>query len=81
MVRAMKRLPEDLRSVYDKLAQALVEVHAGSLEPQQAQAMAALSRAMVTVLDSAETLRRLDTIESLLPCSRTWPGSATVPSA
>lgn len=66
LTRAMKRLPSDLRAVYDRLAQALEEVHAGTLDANRAHAMAALSRAMVTVLDSAETLHRLDSIERLL---------------
>jgi len=64
----MKRMPDDLRAVYDRLAHALDDVHVGNLEPNRATAMAALARAMVTVLDSAETLRRLESIESLLEC-------------
>jgi len=62
----MKTLPPDLRTVYDRLAQALAEVHAGTLDSNRATAMAALSRAMVTVLDSVETLRRLENIEAML---------------
>jgi len=66
LTRAMKTLPPDLRTVYDRLAQALAEVHGGKLDANRATAMAALSRAMVSVLDSAETLRRLENIEAML---------------
>jgi len=66
LTRALRRLPADLRAVYDRLAEALDQVHSGALDPTRAHAMAALSRAMVAVLDSAETLRRLDDIEDVL---------------
>lgn len=64
--RAMKSLPPDLRAVYDRLAQALEQVHAGTLEPGPASAMANLSRAMVGVLDAAESLRRIAELERAL---------------
>jgi ribosomal protein S9 len=52
--------------VYDKLETALSEVHEGGLKPQQASAMAALARAMVSVLTSGELEERLRDIESKL---------------
>jgi len=57
----MKRLPPELRTVYDCLSEALSEVFRGNLDARQGAAMAALSRAMVGVLDTATTLEGQDT--------------------
>lgn len=62
--RARKLAPPLLREVYDELALALDEVHRGYLSPHRAQAMAALARAMVTVLTAGELEERLRAIEA-----------------
>src|SRR5919199_2690 len=56
-------VPPRLLPVYDTLESALQEVHAGSLDPKQASAMAALARAMVAVLTSGEQEQRLRELE------------------
>jgi len=65
-VRLRALVPPRLLPVYDKLETALSEVHEGGLKPQQASAMAALARAMVSVLTSGELEERLRDIESKL---------------
>lgn len=52
--RARRLAPPVLVEVYDELEKALDEVHRGDLSPHRAQAMAALARAMVTVLTAGE---------------------------
>jgi hypothetical protein len=49
--------------VFEELAQALGEVHAGTLKPGQAIAMAALARAMCAVLSAGEVEQRLRELE------------------
>ena len=49
--------------VYDWLERVLDEVHAGYLAPSQAQATAAVARAMVTVLTSDELEQRVRELE------------------
>ncbi|MBI2836080.1 MAG: hypothetical protein HYX85_00100 [Chloroflexi bacterium] len=56
-------IPPRLMPVYDRLETALGEVHAGSLESKQAQAMASLARAMVAVLTSGELEERVRGLE------------------
>jgi hypothetical protein len=49
--------------VFDTLEQALTEVHRGASTPGQATAMAALSRAMVSVLTAGELEERVRQLE------------------
>lgn len=63
IVRLRGLIPPRLISVYETLEQALSEVHGGSLEPNRAQAMAAISRAMVHVLQAGELEERVRKIE------------------
>src|SRR5262245_41562823 len=49
IVRLRGLCPPKLVSVYETLERALSEVHAGTLKPAQAIAMASLARAMVAV--------------------------------
>jgi hypothetical protein len=62
-VRLHNLVPPRLRPVYDKLENALSEVHDGSLSPGQAQAMGSLARAMVAVLTSGELEERVRNLE------------------
>ncbi|MFC1972596.1 hypothetical protein ACFLVE_04250 [Chloroflexota bacterium] len=55
--------------VYDKLENALEEVHGGKLESKQAQAMASLARAMVAVLTSGELEERVRGLETKVEVS------------
>ena len=57
-------VPPRLMPVYDRLEQALEEVHGGEIESKQATAMAALARAMVAVLTSGELEERLRNLEN-----------------
>ncbi len=66
LARAVAKLPPDLRHVYDRLAQALDDLQAGTLEPGRATAMAAVARAIVAVLDAAASLERIADLEDLL---------------
>jgi hypothetical protein len=59
-------LPPRLVPVFERLHQAMDGVERGSLTPSQAQALAALARAMVAVLESSELAERLREIELLL---------------
>jgi hypothetical protein len=52
--------------VFERLEQAMDGVERGSLTPSQAQALAALARAMVAVLESSELAERLREIETML---------------
>jgi len=63
IVRLRALVPPRLVSVYDALEAALVEVHAGSLTPGQAGAMASLARAMVAVLTAGEIEERVRSLE------------------
>ncbi len=62
--RAGKLLPIRLRPVADALESAISEVHEGTLEPRQAQAMASLAGALVKVVTSGEMEERLRALES-----------------
>ena len=62
--RAAKRLPKDLRDVRDALLRALRDVEGGGLAPQQANAMAALARAVVAVHQVAELEARVASLEA-----------------
>jgi len=56
-------VPPRLVPVYDRLEQALGQVHDDTLQPRQASAMAALARAMVAVLTSGELEERVRELE------------------
>ena len=62
-VRLRGLMPPRLAPVFDRLEAALEETHTGELDPKQAQAMAALARAMVAVLTSGELEERLRRLE------------------
>ncbi|MBX5493375.1 MAG: hypothetical protein IRZ14_19665 [Chloroflexi bacterium] len=59
-------LPPRLVPVFERLEQAMESVEQGSISPSQAQALAALARAMVAVLESSELAERLKEIETML---------------
>jgi hypothetical protein len=62
LARAQKLLPPRLRTVFDRLDSAMVEVVEGTLSPVRASALAALASASVRVLQAGEfeeELRRL----------------------
>ncbi len=56
--------PPRLLPIFDQLEQALGEVHAGELDPKQAQAMAALARALATLLTAGELEERVRRLEA-----------------
>ena len=62
--RAAKRLPKDLRDVRDALLRALRDVEGGGLAAPQANAMAALARAVVAVHQVAELEARVASLEA-----------------
>jgi hypothetical protein len=68
--RARRLLPIQLRPVLDALVAALDEVHAGTLAPQRAAAMAALAGAIVKVLTVSELEERIAVLER-----QRWPGA------
>lgn len=57
-------VPPRLVAVYDRLEEALGEVHDGELDPKRAQAMASLAKAMVAVLTAGEIEQRLRDLET-----------------
>jgi hypothetical protein len=61
--RAEKLLPNVLRPVLAKLTAAIDETHAGTLDPRQATAMAALASAVVRVFTSGTLEERLAALE------------------
>lgn len=61
--RAAKMLPSQLRPVLDKLIAALDSVQDETLTPQQASAMAAVARAIVTVMTAGQVEERLRELE------------------
>lgn len=64
IVRLHGLLPPRLRPVFEKLESALSEVHDGKLSPRTALAMAAVARALVSVLQAGEMEERLRQIEA-----------------
>jgi hypothetical protein len=60
-------VPPRLTVVYERLEQALTEVHGGELDPKVAQAMASLARAMVNVLTAGELEERVRRLEAGVP--------------
>ncbi len=63
IARLRSLVPPRLIEVYDKLENALGEVHQGKLNPGQAQAMASIARAMVAVLTAGELEERVRSLE------------------
>lgn len=59
-------VPPRLIGVYDRLEEALAEVHAGTLPASRATAMAAVAKAMVSVIQSGELEERIRALESKL---------------
>jgi len=53
-VRLEKLMPRRLRPLFDRLEQAMQELHEGKLDPRRATAMASLAGAMVKVLEAGE---------------------------
>lgn len=64
VVRLRGLCPPRLVEVFDKLAEALEQVHDGTLDPRRASAMAAIARAMTTVLTAGELEERLRRLEA-----------------
>src|SRR5262245_54311406 len=64
LVRLRAMTPPRLVAVFDVLERALAEVHAGDLDPKQAQAMAALASAMVRALTAGELEQRVRALEA-----------------
>jgi hypothetical protein len=65
-VRLRGLLPPRLVPIFERLEAAMTELHAGTLDPRTASAMAALARAMVAVLVAGETEQRLRDLEARL---------------
>lgn len=66
VVRLRGMVPPRLLPVFDLLETALTECHEGKISPRQAQGMAALARAMVSVLQAGELEERVRNVESEL---------------
>ena len=56
-------MPPRLLATFNRLEEALEEVHAGVLPPARAQAMAAVAGAMIRVLTAGEMEERLRNME------------------
>ncbi len=61
--RVAKLLPQRLTPVFQRLEQALEETHDGTLDPKVATALAALARAMATILTAGELEARVRELE------------------
>lgn len=64
VIRLQRLVSPRLIPIFDRLEKALEELHLGCLESNRATAMAALARAMVTVLTSGELEERAREMES-----------------
>jgi hypothetical protein len=67
LARIKSLAPPRLLPIYDRLERALEEVHEGRLNPGQAQAMAALARALAAILQAGELEQRLRRLEQDAP--------------
>ena len=67
VIRLRNLAPPRLLPIYDKLEQALEEVHSGKLSPAQAGAMAQLARALAAILQAGEFEERLRALEGNTP--------------
>lgn len=65
--RAAKRLPRDLQDVQTVLLRAVQGIEDGTFEPQRAQALSALARALCIVHEKGEIERRVAELETQLP--------------
>lgn len=63
VIRLQKLMPARLVPIFERVERALVETHEGRLEPAQANALANLSRALVTLLQAGEFEARLRSLE------------------
>lgn len=70
IARAQRAMPPTLRPVLDHLYTALEEVHAGTLEPRQASALASLAGAIAKLHEVAELDARLEALASVLEPER-----------
>lgn len=61
--RLGRLVPARLQPIFHLLEKAMAEVHDGTLDPKQAQAMASLAGAMVRVLTAGEMEARLRSLE------------------
>lgn len=64
IIRLRGAVPPRLIPIFDRLESALQETHDGTLEPQRAQAMASLARAMTVVLTQGDLEQRIRRIEA-----------------
>src|SRR5919202_1253775 len=64
--------PARLAAVYDRLEDALIGVECGTLQPGQASAMAALARAMATIMQVGELEMRVRELEQGVTPIRDW---------
>lgn len=63
VVRLRRLVPERLLPIYQQLEAAMTELHDGTLDPRVAGAMAAVARAMVSVLTAGELEARVRELE------------------
>ena len=61
--RAAKRLPPDLRQVFDMLCVGVDDVRAGALQPTQLTAMASGAAAAIRVLEAALLVAEVETLQ------------------
>lgn len=66
LARLQAALPPALRELYGTLVEALGQVHEGALPPGRAQAMAALARTIVSVLQAGDLEARMVEVEQAL---------------
>lgn len=62
--RLARHMPEHLRTVGERLQQAIEQVHAGTLDPRRLQAMAAGARALLELTAHGGTAVRLEALEA-----------------
>ncbi len=74
-VRLAKLVPADLKSVFEKLQDALRATEAGDMDPRIANAMANVARAMVAVVDAGQVAERLAEVEAMLQDVTGRPGA------
>ena len=72
LVRLRNLGPPRLVPIYNKLEDALEEVHKGTLSPQQATAMAAVARALAALLQAGELEQRVRELEQGVIPTQDW---------
>jgi hypothetical protein len=70
VVRIKRLAPPALIDVYERLEEALTQVHEGTLPPRRATAMASVARAMASVLQMGELEARIRAIEDRMGIRR-----------